>query len=101
MQLYSLLVIAVILKEIFVRCIKEKKNKQTDFEKVNCGVFCSQTEIRSYLENDYWILKESKKFKRGAASMFLAMRGIEIDLSFLDSVDVELWVREASIDFYK
>lgn len=33
--------------------------------------------------------------------MFLAMRGIEIDLSRSMSVDVELWVRDASVDFYK
>ena len=89
------------INDNFCSVYKKTQNKQTDFEKVHCGVFCSHTEIRSYLENDYWILKESKKFKQGAASMFLAMRGIEIDLSRSMSVDVELWVRDASVDFYK
>ena len=89
----------MIFMEIFVRCIKEKK---TDFERVHCGTaVCSHTEIRSYLENDCWILKESKKFKKGATIMFLAMRGIQINLSRSNSVDVELWVRDASIDFCK
>ena len=42
-----------------------------------------------------------KIFYLGAISMFLAMCGIEINLDCSNSVDVEIWVRDANVDFYK
>lgn len=66
----------------------------------------SESAIRSYLQNDSWVLKESKNLEIDAASIFLSMRRVDMDRMLerqgsttYTSVDVEIWVRNSSYDF--
>ena len=64
----------------------------------------SESAIRSYLQNDFWVLNESKNLEIGAASIFLSMRYIDMNRMLerqttYTSVDVEIWVKNSRFDF--
>ena len=64
----------------------------------------SESAIRSYLQNDFWVLNESKNLEIGAASIFLSMRYIDMNWMLerqttYTSVDVEIWVKNSRFDF--
>ena len=64
----------------------------------------SESAIRSYLQNDFWVLNESKNLEIGAASIFLSMRHIDMNQMLerqttYTSVDVEIWVKNSRFDF--
>ena len=64
----------------------------------------NESAIRSYLQNDFWVLNESKNLEIGAASIFLSMRYIDMNRMLecqttYTSVDVEIWVKNSRFDF--
>ena len=66
----------------------------------------SESAIRSYLQNDFWVLNESKNLEIGAASIFLSMRYLDMNWMLerqssttYTSVDVEIWVKNSRFDF--
>ena len=66
----------------------------------------NENAIRSYLQNDFWVLKESKNLEIGAASIFLSMRHVDMNRMLerqssttYTSVDVEIWAKNPRFDF--
>ena len=66
----------------------------------------SESAVRSYLQNDFWVLKKKKSLEIGAALIFLSMRNVNINQvlerhrsTTYTSMDVEIWVRKSRFDF--
>ena len=87
------------------------KSKESDFKFVDHDLILSrENEVRNYLQNDGWVLKQQQTLGKDGARIFFTVRGIDKDKVFhvnadqsiyfsCSSINVETWLRNPDISF--